>query len=171
MNPSKTYQLIIKIVGKYSAQLAIMQEKDFQVSPPMGGWSYSEVYSHIFDSSLLSLMAVAKCSNGQGENKPSTLAAQLVLLLGWLPKVKVPSKLADRVKKIDQQAAQQLITAFELALSEIYPHIAQAKPNAKVKHPRLGYLNATQWLKFIAIHFNHHLKQLQRIKESHEAAL
>ena len=170
MNTAKTYQSIIKMVSSYSAQLAMLKEEDFQLSPPIGGWSYSEVYSHIFDSSLLTLMAIEKCINGEGENKPTTMVAKVVLLFGFLPKVKVPAKLADRVKKIDLQTAQQLITKFELQLATVYPQIAQGKSNVKVKHPKLGYLNAKQWLRFVEIHFNHHLKQLNRIKHSFKTA-
>lgn len=166
MNTAKTYQSILKMVSSYSAQLAMLNEENFQLTPPIGGWSYSEVYSHIFDSSLLTLMAIEKCVNGEGENQPTSFAAKVVLLFGFLPKVKVPAKLADRVKKIDVQAAQQLITEFELQLAKVYPQIAQGKPNVKVKHPKLGYLNATQWLRFVEIHFNHHIKQLNRIHKS-----
>jgi hypothetical protein len=32
------------------------------------------------------------------------------------------------------------------------------------KHPRIGYINAHQVLVFLQEHFNHHLKQLDRIK-------
>lgn len=166
MNTEKTYQSIIQIVSSYNAQLAIVDEHIFQAKPPIGGWSLSEVYSHIFDSSLLSLRAIEKCTQGLGEEKKTLFVAKLLLLIGRLPLAKAPSKIADRVKKITPTAAKQLIADFELQLSKNYTSISKAEATHKIKHPRLGYLNDKQWLRFIEIHLNHHLKQLQRINKS-----
>lgn len=166
---AKNYKSILKIVSAYKNKLSTMGDEGFQLTPPIGGWSYSEVYSHIFDSSLLSLMAIQKCLDKEGEIKPTPFVAKLILFFGMLPpgkKYKVPSRLADRVKKISTTAAHQFITDFELQLAKIYPQIANADLKFKVQHPRLSYLNAKQWLRFIEVHFKHHLKQLQRIQNS-----
>lgn len=173
MNVAKVYQSILKIINAYQLKLNKLDEEDFVLSPPIGGWSYSEVYSHIFDSSLLSLMALNNCIKEEGEKKPTIFGAKMILLFGTLPpgkKYKVPKRLAERVKKINLMAAQQFITDFELQLGKTYPQIDNANLKFKVKHPRLGYLNAKQWLRFIEIHLNHHLKQLKRIENSFELA-
>lgn len=173
MHTNKVYRSIIKATNTYQAQLLKMNEEDFQLSPPMGGWSYSEVYSHIFDSSLLSVMALNNCLKGEGEYKATLFGVKLVLFFGSFPpgqKYKVPQRLAERVKKIGTTAAQQLLTDFELQLGKTYPQLNQANPKVKVKHPRLGYLNAKQWFRFIEIHLKHHLKQLKRIENSFELA-
>jgi hypothetical protein len=54
----------------------------------------------------------------------------------------------------------------EEELAKTLPLIAHANSKIKTKHPRLGYLNAKQWLRFIEIHLHHHLKQLNRIENS-----
>ncbi|MFD0940634.1 DUF1569 domain-containing protein [Pedobacter boryungensis] len=169
MNTGKVYQSIIKIVTDYKAKLANMNEEGFVIAPPIGGWTYSEVYSHIFDSSLLSLIALNNCIKGEGEIKPTYFTVKMILFFGALPpgkKYKVPKRLAERVKKINLMAAEQFIVDFELQLAKVYPLIGNADLKIKVQHPRLGYLNAKQWLKFIEIHLNHHLKQLARIEKS-----
>lgn len=169
MNTSKVYQSIIKVVNGYKAQLTTKGEESFVLTPPIGGWSYSEVYSHIFDASLLSLIALNNCLKGEGEIKPTHFATKMILFFGSLPpgkKYKVPKRLAERVKKINLLAAQQFITDFELQLLKLYPLINEANVKIKTKHPRLGYLNAKQWLRFIEIHLNHHFKQLKRIENS-----
>ena len=169
MNTAKVYQSIIKIVNAYKAKLHSKADEDFVLTPPIGGWSYSEVYSHIFDSSLLSLMALNNCIKGEGEIKPTHFVTRVILFFGTLPpgkKYKVPKRLVERVKKINLMAAQQFITDFELQLLKVYPLIESADYKIKVKHPRLGYLNAKQWLRFIEIHLSHHLKQLKRIESS-----
>lgn len=169
MKPSKVYYSIGKIVASYRAKLAQMDEDDFTRTPPIGGWSYSEVYSHIFDASLLSLMALYKTNKGEGEDQPTLFGVRLILFFGSFPpaqKYKVPERLVSRVKKISKPAAEQFITDFELQLAKHYPQIAEANPNSRVKHPRMGYLNSRQWLRFIEIHLKHHLKQLDRIQRS-----
>jgi len=169
MNTSKIYQSISKIVAAYKDQLTKVNDDSFIIVPPIGGWSKSEVYSHIFDASLLSLIAMHNCIKGDGESKSTHFAVKMILLFGMLPpgkKYKVPKRLAERVKKINLFAAQQFMTDFELQLAKLFPLIKNADPKVKTKHPRLGYLNAEQWLRFIEIHLSHHLKQLKRIEKS-----
>ena len=105
--------------------------------------------------------------------KSTHIVVKIILLFGALPpgkKYKVPKILVQRVKKINSMAAQQFMVDFELQLAKIYPQIENSNLKIKTKHPRLGYLNAKQWLRFIEIHLNHHLKQLKRIENSFELA-
>ena len=169
MTAAKIKVSIHQIVDAYKAKLSSYNEDVFEKTPPINGWSYSEVYSHIFDSSLLSLIALENASNGKGEKKPTHFIVKLILVFGSLPpakKYEVPKRLASRVKKISKTEALDFILEFEKALEDSYPLIAQASKSIKTKHPRLGYLNAKQWLRFIEIHLKHHLKQLVRIEES-----
>ena len=164
---------ISELVDAYRAHLSTKTEENFQLTPPIGGWSYSEVYSHIFDSSLLSLMAIQNCLSGDGKQEGTSFGVKAVLFFGMFPpgkKYNVPSKLMTRVKKINLMAAEQFMLDFELQLAKIYPHVSTANHKIKTKHPRLGYLNAKQWLRFIEIHLRHHLKQLKRIENSFELA-
>lgn len=165
----KVYQSILKKVAAYQQMLNKFGPADFQLTPPIGGWSYSEVYCHIFDSSLLSLMAMNNCVRGDRKEKSTHFLVKAILFFGSFPpgrKYNVPSKIAGRVKKIGLSAAQQFITDFELQLAQAYPKVKNADLKVKTKHPVIGYLNAKQWLRFIEIHLNHHLKQLKRIENS-----
>lgn len=169
MNAAKIKVSLHQIVAAYKAKLSSYPNEIFQLTPPINGWSYSEVYSHIFDASLLSLIALVNSASGKGENKPTHFIVKLILLLGSLPpakKYKVPKRLIERVKKISKTEAMDFILEFEKALENAYPLIATANKTLKTKHPRLGYLNAKQWLRFIEIHLKHHLKQLERIEKS-----
>lgn len=169
MNTSKILHSIGKIVDAYEVKLATVPDEEFTQTPSVGGWSYSEVYSHIFDASLLSLQAVQKCLDGDGAIEKTKFGAKAILFFGMLPpgkRYKVPKRLAERVKKIDFATAEQFIDDFGLELSKITPQLEKANSSIKVAHPRLGFLNAKQWLRFIEIHLNHHLKQLKRIEKS-----
>ncbi|MEJ5994174.1 DinB family protein [Pedobacter sp. Du54] len=169
MSTGKVLHSIGKTVDAYERILASVGDDVFTATPSNGGWSYSEVYSHIFDSSLLSLQAVQKCIDGGGANEKTTFGAKAILFFGMLPpgkRYKVPKRLAERVKKIDFATAEQFIDDFGLQLAKITPQLGKSNPSIKVAHPRLGFLNARQWLRFIEIHLNHHLKQLKRIENS-----
>ena len=169
MNAAKIKISLHHIIDAYKAKLSSYPEEIFELTPPINGWSYSEVYSHIFDSSLLSLIALENSAKRKGENKPTHFVVKLILLLGSLPpakKYKVPKRLVERVKKISKTEAMDFILEFEKALNDNYPLVANASENCKTKHPRLGYLNTKQWLRFIEIHLKHHLKQLVRIEKS-----
>lgn len=169
MSIEKIYQSVVKLAEAYRQRLEGFGPSDFQREPPIGGWSYSEVYTHIFDSSLLSLMAMNNCIKGEGKEKSTHFIVKMILFFGSLPpgrKYKAPSKIAVRVKKISIAAARQFITDFELQLAQIYPKMQNANPKMKTKHPVIGYLNTKQWLRFIEIHLNHHYKQLKRIENS-----
>lgn len=162
------FQSLFRAVSVYENLLNELSEDVFQQSPPDGSWSYSETYSHIFSSGLLSLSAIQTCIEGKGidSKKPIFWVASLILFFGAFPpgKIKAPKRIAALVKKISKKEAQDLIIKFKTKLSELQEQIHLADPKQKVEHPRLGLLNAFQWLRFIEVHKRHHIKQLKRIK-------
>lgn len=171
MSTAKDYTNIQNIVASYRSKLEQISEETFLLSPPIGGWSYSEVYFHIFDASILSLLEMTNTISGKGERKPTAFIVKVILFLGSLPpgkKYKAPKSLALRLKKISKAEALALINQFLLELDVALKKIVNADKTLKTLHPKLGYLNAFQWLRFIGIHLNHHLQQLQRIERSYQ---
>ncbi len=169
MQDAKVYSSINNITEAYRTQLTHFTDAQFQLTPPIGGWSYSEVYAHIFDASILSLQSMEKCLEGLGKNRPTVFAVKIILWWGMLPpgvKYKVPPVLADRVKLISKTEAEMMIARFSEQLDEDYKKMSRARIDLKTAHPVMGFLNAKQWLRFIEIHLNHHLKQLKRIEKS-----
>lgn len=169
MGAEKIYKSILRTTAAYEAMLDGFDPKSFQIAPAIGGWSYSEVYCHIFDASLLSMEAVNECIRREGRVKPTVFLVKAILFIGILPpgvKYTVPPKLAGRVKKIDIGTAKTFITDFKLQLMAAKTKLEKADLKMKVKHPVMGYLNAIQWLRFSEIHLEHHFKQLNRIKNS-----
>lgn len=168
MSLKKIKNRIDQINARYETFLTEISEKDFQKSPASGGWSYSEVYSHILEANLLSLLALEKCVKGKAEEntKKTHLAVWLILFLGKFPpgKIKAPERIAALVQKINPAEAETLMLKFKTKLNELAPLVAGASATQKAKHPRLGFLNARQWLRFIQIHSRHHEKQLGRIQ-------
>jgi hypothetical protein len=151
----------------YRQKLDEIPDEVFNTTPPGGGWSYAEVYSHIMQASIGSLVAVQKCSNGTGktDTRRTGWLARLVLFAGIFPGVrfKAPASIANMVANISKEDARNLIIKVKKRLDEVVPDVAAAPQFCKIKHPRFGMLNAKQWLRFIGIHLEHHIRQLRRI--------
>lgn len=160
---------IENLLQTYRQRLDEIPDELFNVTPPGGGWSYAEVYSHIMRSTSGSLVAAEKCSNGTGEThtKPIGILGRLILLFGYLPgiKFKAPASIAALTANVSKEEARNLIIKAKKRLDDIVPHIEDASAFCKIKHPRFGMLNATQWLTFTGIHLKHHIKQLNRINK------
>jgi hypothetical protein len=172
MNITKELKTIEFALDSYRAQLDTIPDELFTVTPPGGGWSYAEVYSHILKTTLGSSINVERCANGIGEpaKKGLTFLGRLMMLTGRFPPVsiKVPKVVADKmpVEKISKEEARNLIIKCRKRISSVTPLIKRSSPDSRSKHPRLGMLNAHQWFKFIRIHALHHLGQLARIKKN-----
>lgn len=161
---------ISKAVDEYQQLLNTVSETEFQRSPAQGVWSYAEVFSHIFRSNMLMRPVIEKCASGNAiENAtPLKIPYKLVLFFRRYPptmKFKVPPKLEYLVEKISKDQAQQLIDQFRSDLPELISMAAKASPTQKVKHPRMGLLNAAQWMMFTELHTKHHARQLKRLEK------
>lgn len=160
----------------YRSRLDTIPDDLFIVTPPGGGWSYAEVYSHILQANLGSSIALEKCtlSNCKPTSKGRTVLGFLVLSFGRFPpvRVKVPQAVAATmtVKKISKEEAKNLLIKCRKRIDDTVPLTKNSSPKFRYKHPRLGMLNAKQWLKFMRIHVLHHLKQLRRIKNKFKKA-
>jgi len=169
MGINKEFSSLEQVIGAYRTKLDALPDTQFAMTPPIGGWSASEVYAHIFDASLLSLKALEECLEGRGANRSTPFITKVILFFGAFPpgvRFKTPKVLEGRVMVITRTAAAEMINQFEQQLAVNRLKVAQANPDVKTKHPRLGYLNASQWLRFIGIHLKHHLKQLKRVENS-----
>ncbi len=168
MSTAKVFLSLHKIANAYLSKLDTMNDTRFKQAPSTGGWSYSEVYAHIWKASILTLGTMEDCIHGKGKIKPTAFVVKLILFFGALPPVryKVPKILGGLEQVISKTEASGLIAEFLKRLELDYKHIEKANPLIKTKHPNMGYLNAKQWLRFIEIHLKHHLKQLNRIEKS-----
>jgi hypothetical protein len=155
----------------YRSRLDIIPDEQFELTPPGGGWSYSEVYCHILQATLGSTMALEKCTLSMclPTSKGRSPIGLFVLTFNRFPpvKVKVPAIIAERnpIKKISKEDARNLIVKCRKRITDVAPLIHDSATDKRIKHTRMGMLNAAQWFKFILIHLNHHIKQLNRIEK------
>jgi hypothetical protein len=176
MNIPAERKAIDAALDNYRAQLDTIPDDLFTETPPGGGWSYAEVYSHILQATLGSSIALERCThnNCPPTKDGPTLIGRLMMFTGRFPpvKVKVPEAVATKtpVVKISKEEARNLLVKCRKRIDQTAPLIKRASPHARYKHARLGMLNAKQWFKFIRIHAQHHLKQMERIKKNFQTA-
>lgn len=160
---------IEEILDLYRSRLDTIADGLFNVTPPGGGWSYAEVYSHILQADISSTIAIQKCTlkSCVPTSKGRSLIGLFVLSFGRFPPVKVPKLLDEKMpaNNINKEDARNLLIKCRKRLDDVVPLIHDASTHCRVKHPRMGMLNAIQWLQFILIHSKHHLKQLDRIEK------
>lgn len=169
MNLIKERFAIEAALDSYRSQLDSIPDDIFQTTPPGGGWSFAEVYSHILMATLGSSIGLEKCAIGcpPTEDGPTFLGRLMMFTGGFPPvRVKVPATVAAKmpVSKVSKEEAKNLLIKCRKRVDDAVMLVKSASPDSRYKHPRLGMLNAKQWFKFIRIHLEHHLKQLRRIK-------
>lgn len=172
MNIAKERRAIDAALDNYRELLDGFTDERFTQAPPMGGWSYAEVYDHILKASLGASIALERCTNNNcpPTKKGMNFWGHYTMLTGLFPpgKYVVPGAVADKLaaKKISIEDAKNLIIKTRKRVETVTGLIKDAPANARWQHPRLGMLNAAQWFRFMRVHLQHHLKQLERIKSS-----
>ena len=169
MSILKERKNINAILDNYRNHLDTIPDELFDATPPAGGWSYAEVYSHIMQSTLASTIAMERCTHGTAKptNKKLNFWGWFVMLAGRFPpgKLKVPPKVEAKLPtlKISKEEARNFIIKCRKRMDETTELLKSTPSVRRSQHPRLGMLTASQWFKFIRIHLHHHLKQLNRI--------
>jgi len=157
-------------LASYLAWLKELDEDEFVKSPADGSWSYSEVFCHVIQVNVRSILAVERCIYAKSGHRTSgpNLIARLILYMGKFPpvKIKAPPKVLSIVKTVTKEEARNDMLVFCNKLQDLLPKLMKVPDHQRTRHARLGMLNCGEWLKFIDIHTRHHLKQLERIRKS-----
>lgn len=170
MSISTDKKKINKLLDFYEQYLKTVNEDVFLTSPANGVWSFSEIYSHVLWVIASSLVAIEQNLNKTSfiKSNKSDWRVRLILFLGILPgsNLKAPEIAAANVKKISKEEALNKIINIRKRLDVICGEFKKFDPNYKMKHPRLGWLDAKSWLRFIVVHTNHHIKQVSRLEKA-----
>ena len=172
MNIAKELRAINAALDEYRSQLDTIPDEQFDMTPPQGGWSYAEVYSHIMQATIGGSIMLERCTHKT--SKPAkggvNWIGKYTLFTGLFPpiRIKTPEVASARmsVHKISKEDAKNLIVKCRQRMEAMATLISENPSTRRAQHPRMGMLNARQWFKFIRIHLQHHLKQLARISRS-----
>jgi hypothetical protein len=139
---------------------------------PEGKWSTAEVLEHLYLSYLYTGKGFARCLEAGRPLASSPtfrqrLNTMLVVEVGYFPKGRSsPERVRPRgtpAETILSGIGQQLETMDHLIAEAEMRYGTSA---CLVDHPVLGPLTGRQWRRFHWIHACHHLKQIERLRQS-----
>jgi hypothetical protein len=67
-------------------------------------------------------------------------------------------------RPISKEEARALLGRLRAGAESLAPRVEASDPGQRVRHFRLGWLNASEWYRFMEFHHRHHLEgQLRRL--------
>ena len=153
----------------YDASAQLLDQPDavlFGVNEAVSGWSPAHHLHHIWVANGRSLAAVLHAASGRGadEGGPNE-AGRVVLERGTIPRNRLNAPaMVQPPDDPDRAALQEALARSRDKLDAIEADL-DALPDAKgrIPHPRMGALNAAEWLRFVRIHSDHHHAIIQEI--------
>lgn len=158
------------VVQRWIDALADYTEEDLHKKPAANQWSIGQVYHHISRAGVYFYRQALNCLDPKAGSSDEglTRVGRLMLDGEHFPdrRFKMPDALAEE-PPVDCQK-NELREALHLArnlLRQVADKLPQAKDKSKVRHPVFGMMNAYEWYRQAAMHFEHHLHQKRRIDE------
>lgn len=157
-----------KMYDEMHGVLGLPIESQDRVVPRISAWSPLQQIAHISKSNRWILSSVVAILTGRrkfetaGSIKP---IGRLVLRSGLIPRGvgKAPSV----ARPDDAISAARLSEELRLQLAnmgQIDEHLEAVKNSQDTfEHPYFGHLNSRQWIRFVRVHTNHHMKIVSEI--------
>ncbi|MCP1186044.1 DinB family protein [Paenibacillus sp. 1781tsa1] len=158
-------------VERYLAELRKLDMDSLHRKQSEEEWSIGQMYVHLIQSALfLQLHNIEQCLSSEdstlnsGEEK--TELGRQVFELGQFPPVPVKVPASPQYTPQPPESKDSLIDGLHMVVERMRstePLLHQALVNNKIRHPRLGALNAQEWFLLIEMHYRHHFLQLDRL--------
>ncbi|MFC2186595.1 DinB family protein [Fulvivirgaceae bacterium LMO-SS25] len=153
--------------------IANATEAQREFVPGEDKWNMLNVAQHLIQAENGVLRQFEKFGDGKGK-KANVLAGLRSLLTSLLlkspAKIKVPKKAREAFKPFDKQGYESVKNEWD-ALRNQMQIWAENYPDTKAnryvfKHPVSGLLTPTQTFRFLKDHIDHHIKQIERIRNA-----
>jgi DinB family protein len=148
---------------RIDALLGCVDDRLAQVAPAVSGWSAEQHLAHVALANELVFRNLRSLARGEGpflvwEGGPPPEALE-VLRSGVLPRGKSQSPRAVRPPEhVHRELLLQWLADNRRELADLEGSLdAIARARARVPHQLLGPLDASQWLRFCAMHTRHHV--------------
>ena len=130
-----------------------------------GGWTVAQIVEHLSIAEPRITKAIEGMlapTEGDGRERkpfvPFSLDEQAEQARG---KIEAPEFLRPTGLRLDEGLAR--LKQSRAALEALRPRFEFADYSRGLKHPAFGMLNAAQWLAFLGMHEQRHLRQIERI--------
>lgn len=165
---------LIEKRSRFEASTRALSEKQVRFRPAAGSWSVAEVAQHLLQVER----EVAKAAMKTGverrgrRRKPREwlgyIAFLAVVHLGW--RIRVPQKVAGRVTPAADANLDDLWREWSELHASLARHLETVRTehlgDMAFKHPIVGPTSVRRMLPFMLQHFDHHMRQVGRIRRS-----
>lgn len=132
------------------------------------GWTLGQLYRHVLDSThLYYLQQVDHCvGKATHQQEGKTDLGTLVFAANQLSEVSIYVPPTPQYVPDQPAGRAELIATLEetgMLVGLLLHRIGEAQPKGKQQHPRLGYLDATEWLQLVAMHWRYYLGEKSRL--------
>ena len=151
------------------SQMTGMSGDQLAFRPFPGHWNLAQIVQHLMlaEQSFLSHISEERYRTRKPRFHPSIGKVLVWLYFKMELKVKVPVKKAipDDTMSFDQ--ASVLWDEKRTVLKNYFGSLDQRGVRQKIFfHPYMGRLDSAAFLRFLELHFDHHMKQVDRIKRA-----
>jgi hypothetical protein len=160
-----------RLQAEIAAAVAGLSAEQLKQHPP-GKWCTGEVLEHLYltyTGTVKGFERVAQAGKPLATTQTWTQRGRtlVVVAFGYLPS----GRQAPKVARPRGLPPEKVLAEIGQKISEMDENIARCEEKfgsrrKLLDHPVLGPLTAAQWRKFHLVHGLHHVKQIQRLRES-----
>ena len=132
-------------------------------------WSVGQQIEHlaIADLQVTGLLAKLVERPDRDAEKSASAAGRLLLALNWIPRGVGKAPDFSQPRGVDPARLREQLAELLGALARLgdaLPSLRAAR--GRFQHPRFGWLDLGQWLRFLEVHNHHHLKIVAEIQRA-----
>ena len=173
MNPKleAKYLYLEKSRNKLLKDLQDLDEATLNTSPAEGKWSIGQIVAHLVQVEQLTMGYIQRKLQKEEElqhvNVKNAVKAMLLkVALNSGMKFKAPQVAAEVPDEVDLNAVRLQWDETRYKLEDLLTELPPALlDKCLFRHPYAGMLSITQTLTFLQDHFNHHLQQINHLKQ------
>ena len=132
-------------------------------------WSVGEQIEHLAMSDLQVLGLLPKLLERPDRDaaRRAHPVGRLMLALNWIPRGVGKAPEFARPEGLDAARLREQLAELLGALANLGDHLGElAGARGRFSHPRFGWLDLGQWLRFLEVHNHHHLKIVDDIRRA-----
>ncbi|MCU6792011.1 DinB family protein [Paenibacillus sp. WQ 127069] len=172
MHTTETLQHFGEITEHYIQELNEFTMEQLRRQPSESEWSLGQMYVHLINSALYMQLRNADDCMTRSEDaiistEGKTETGEAIFNQGSLPPIRIQVPASPQYTPGQPDSKEQLVQGLQAVLrrmKEIGPMLEQESMQHTVAHPRFGMLNAKEWFMLVEMHYRHHLRQKDRLK-------
>ncbi|MGZ9585865.1 DinB family protein [Paenibacillus marinisediminis] len=173
MNTAEALQRLQETMAHYLHELDGFSIDQLRFQLTEDEWSIGQMYQHLIQSALyMHLHNIEKCLAHSSDSATTLMGkteeGAAIFVQGSFPPIRIHVPPSPQYTPVQPETKDQLIQGLATVvqrMKEIEPTLEGASVQSTVPHPRFGGLHAKEWFLLIEMHYRHHLRQLERLKQ------